>query len=51
MTQRTESYRTGLDTQRGFFAGFTHKELDLTTYVFNLGWAQPTVVLELGVSF
>ena len=51
VAQRTRAYHTGLDTQRGFFAGFSHKKMDFTTYVFNAGWTQPTVVLEFGVGF
>ena len=31
--------------------GFTYKRVDFTTYVFNLGWADPTVVLALGFNF
>ena len=51
VAQRTKAYHTSLDTQRGLFVGFTHKKMELTTYVFNAGWTQPTVVLEVGVGF
>ena len=43
-------YHTGLDTQLGFFAGASGKRVQFTTYVFNAGWTQPTIVLEVGVS-
>ena len=49
--QHTKVYHTGLDTQRGFFAGVSHRKVDFATYVFNLGWTDPTVVLQVGVSF
>jgi hypothetical protein len=49
--QRTKAYHTGLDTQRGFLVGFSHKNTEFTTYIFNLGWASPTVVLEVGYNF
>jgi len=49
--QRTKVYHTGLDTQRGFLFGMSWKELTFTTYVFNVGWTRPTVVLEAGLGF
>lgn len=49
--QRTKAYQTKLDLQRGVLAGFAYKRLDFTTYVFNLGWADPTIVFALGVRF
>jgi len=49
--QRTKVYNTNLDVQRGPFLGFSHKDLSFTTYVFNLGWEQPTVVFEAGFEF
>jgi hypothetical protein len=48
VAQRTKAYHTDLDIQRGFLVGFAHKRVDFTTYVFNAGWTQPTVVLSLG---
>ncbi|HEX8894542.1 MAG TPA: hypothetical protein VF783_14520 [Terriglobales bacterium] len=51
VAQRNRIYHTGLDTQRGFFAGVSHKQFEFTTYIFNAGWTDPTVVLELGASF
>jgi hypothetical protein len=51
VAQRTKAYHTDLDIQRGLFVGFSHKKIDFTTYVFNAGWTDPTVVLSLGFSF
>jgi hypothetical protein len=50
VTQRTRAYDTELDIQRGLFAGFTYKQLSLTTYVFNPD-KDPTTVVALAVSF
>jgi len=50
-SQRTRAYQTPLDVQRGFFAGFSYRKLDFTTYVFNVGWTDPTVVLAMGFKF
>jgi len=51
VAQRTKAYQTSLDVQRGVFAGFSVKKLSFTTYVFNAGWTDPTVVIEAGYSF
>jgi hypothetical protein len=51
VAQRTKAYQTGLDVQRGVFIGFSHKKVNFTTYVFNAGWTDPTIVLSLGVHF
>jgi hypothetical protein len=51
VTQRTRAYRTDLDIQRGFFAGVTHGRLEFTTYVFNLGWTDPTINFSLAAHF
>ena len=51
VAQRTRAYHTPLDFQRGFSVGFSHKNLDFTTYVFNAGWTDPTVVLALSFTF
>ena len=50
VAQRTRAYHTALDTQRGFFAGLSHKNTTFTTYIFNAGWTTPTVVLELALT-
>lgn len=47
--QRTKAYHTSLDTQRGLFVGFSHKEVRFTTFLLNPG--DPTLVFELGWSF
>ena len=49
--QRTRAYQTPLDIQRGLLVGFSHKKVNFTTNVFNVGQAVPTVVLALGYSF
>lgn len=50
-SQRTRAYQTPLDVQRGLFAGFSCKRVDFTTYIFNAGWTDPTVVLAMGFKF
>jgi len=42
---------TKLDVQRGVLVGFSYKRMDFTTYIFNAGWTDPTVVLSLGIKF
>jgi hypothetical protein len=49
--QRTKAYHTNLDIQRGVLLGFSVKRVDFTTYIFNAGWTDPTVVLSLGFHF
>ena len=44
---RAKAYHTELDIQRGLLIGVSHKRIDFTTYVFNVGWTDPTVVLSL----
>lgn len=51
VAQRTKAYHTELDIQRGILLGFSRKRVDFTTYVFNVGWTDPTVVLSLGFTF
>lgn len=51
VSQRTRLYQTPLDVQRGFFAGISHKKMDFSTYVFNIGWTDPTIVLAIGFKF
>ena len=48
--QRTRAYETSLDVQRGFLVGASYKHVEFTTYVFNLGWTDPTVVLAIGLN-
>jgi hypothetical protein len=49
--QRTKAYQSELDIQRGFLVGVSYHKIDFTTYVFNLGWTDPTVVLAVGFNF
>ena len=49
--QRTRAYRTPLDVQRGLLVGFSHKQVEFTTYIFDIAVTDPTIVLEFGVSF
>lgn len=51
VSQRTRAYQTPLDVQRGLLVGFSHKRMSFTSYVFNAGWTDPTVVLALGLKF
>lgn len=51
VVQRTKAYQTTLDIQRGLLIGFSHKKVSFTTYIFNAGWTDPTVVLSLGLNF
>lgn len=51
VAQRTKAYSTSLDIQRGLLFGVSGKNMDLTAYVFNAGWTDPTIVLSLGFSF
>jgi hypothetical protein len=49
--QRTRAYQTDVEIQRGLLVGFTWKEMDFTTYVFNLDQDKPTWVFSVSVSF
>jgi len=49
--QHTQAYHTPLDLQRGFSAGIVYKQFDFTTYVFNVGFSDPTAVLGLAYYF
>jgi hypothetical protein len=51
VTQRTKAYKSDLDIQRGFLVGVSYRRVELTTYVFNLGWTDPTVVLAAAYNF
>jgi len=51
VAQRTRAYQTSLDLQRGFSVGVAHKKMDFTVYTFNAGWTDPTIVLNLGLTF
>ena len=49
--QRTRAYESDLDFQPGVLIGASWKMFDFTTYIFNLGFDEPTVVLAMTVSF
>ena len=51
VTQRTLTYQTDRDIQRGFLVGLSYKQVSLTTYVFNPDDSKPTVVLAVGITF
>jgi hypothetical protein len=51
VAQHTAAYHTPVNIQRGFLVGFSYKNWEYTTYVFNPGIAGTTVVLEGGVRF
>jgi hypothetical protein len=51
VAQRTKAFHTSQDVQRGFLVGVSHRQVEFTTYIFNAGWTDPTVVLEVGWSF
>ena len=51
VAQRTKTYHTSLDTQRGFLLGFSLKGAEFTTFVFNPGRSDPTLVFEAHWSF
>ncbi|RZU40748.1 hypothetical protein [Edaphobacter modestus] len=43
--------QTALDVQRGVSLGFAYRKMDYTTYIFNAGWADPTMVIALTYKF
>ena len=49
--QRTRAYQSAVDIQRGLLVGFSHKQVDFTTYVFNLDQGKPTWVFAISLSF
>jgi len=51
VSQRTKSYHTSFDDQPGLLIGFSHKKADFTTYIFNPGSSDTSLVLELRWSF
>ena len=51
VTERTRTYQTERDIQRGLLVGVTYKNLDATTYVFNPDDSKPIVVLSVAFSF
>ena len=51
VASRTRAFQTSLDVQRGFLVGVTHKNWESTVFVFNVGFTDPSVVLEAGWNF
>lgn len=51
MAQRTRAFQTSLDVQRGFLVGISRTKWESTVYIFNVGFTDPTVVLELCLNF
>jgi hypothetical protein len=49
--QRTRLYQTDLDLQRGLLVGAAWRDLELSTYLYNLGFDEAFVLLSLSVSF
>ncbi len=49
--QRTRLYQTDLDIQKGLFVGAGLKNWELTTYVYNLGFDDPFLLVTIGVEF
>jgi len=51
VAQHTKAFHSSLDVQRGFLVGVSHNRWEFTTYVFNPGFTEPSVTLEVGVNF
>lgn len=51
VAQHTKAYQTGFDIQRGFLVGVSHKKVEFTTYMFNVGESGTAAVLEVGFTF
>jgi hypothetical protein len=49
--QRTRTFQTSLDVQRGLLVQFTRKQLTFSTQAFNIGETDPVLVFALGYSF
>jgi hypothetical protein len=50
MAERTRAFQTSLDVQRGFLVGISRTKWESIVYIFNAGFTDPTVVLELGLN-
>jgi hypothetical protein len=51
VTQRTRTYQTPVDIERGLLVQVTRKKMTYAAQIFNLGQADTTVVLSLAYSF
>jgi hypothetical protein len=49
--QRTRLYQTELDIQRGLLVGASVRRFEFTTYVYNVGFDDPFLILTLSASF
>jgi hypothetical protein len=49
--QRTKLYQTKLEIQRGFLVGASYKQVELSTYLYNLGFDDPFVLVTFSVGF
>src|SRR5688572_12663473 len=49
--QRLREMNSGLDLQRGLFAGVSYGKLGATVYELNAGWTTPTWVFALAAGF
>jgi len=49
--QHTKAFETKSQLQRGFFAGVSHKNLEFTTFIFDVGRNDTSAVLEVGYTF
>jgi len=49
--QHTKAFETKFMTQPGFFVGVSHKKLEFTTFIYDVGRADTSAVLEVGYSF
>ncbi len=49
--QRTRLYKTDLDIQRGLLIGGGYKSVELTGYLYNLGFDDPFLLITLSASF
>ena len=51
VVQRTRTYDTDVDVQRGFLLGLSFKRFDITAYWFNPDQSELTAVLGIGFKF
>jgi hypothetical protein len=51
VVQRTRTFHTSLDVQRGLLVQFTRKKVTFSTQAFNIGETNPVLVFALGYSF
>ena len=51
VAQHTKAFETTFKLQPGFFVGVSHKNLEFTTYIFDVGRTDTSAVLEVGYIF